>query len=298
MVVVASSPLARRYRDGASGNSPASDPVHSANTGASAGWAGAASSRRHRHVLRLYRIRRGLDRPPRKPAIRRRTCRSASSSRWLICTIQYHRRFPRPARHRPVRRAQGRRSAHRRPPRHGLTWLVAACIKSRRLVGLPQSIMWCMLGQTRIFFRMATTACCRRLRTGASPLPHALHHHHPHRRPGRHIGAGVLPLSTERQLRCIGTLLAFVLVCVGVLALRITQPDFDAPVQDAGRVYRRAARRGLGVLPDVRAADRHLAAAWRMVRHRGRRLFLLRHPAQPGATNRDELKVRGAIGRG
>jgi len=43
------------------------------------------------------------------------------------------------------------------------------------------------------------------------------------------LAAGLLPLSLLGQLISIGTLLAFAVVCAGVVVLRITQPNAPRP---------------------------------------------------------------------
>ena len=43
------------------------------------------------------------------------------------------------------------------------------------------------------------------------------------------LATGILPLQLLGQLVNIGTLLAFVLVCIGVLILRKKRPDLDRP---------------------------------------------------------------------
>ena len=43
------------------------------------------------------------------------------------------------------------------------------------------------------------------------------------------MATGILPLQLLGQLVNIGTLLAFVLVCIGVLVLRKTRPDLNRP---------------------------------------------------------------------
>ena len=43
------------------------------------------------------------------------------------------------------------------------------------------------------------------------------------------LATGILPLQLLGQLVNIGTLLAFVLVCIGVLVLRKTRPDLQRP---------------------------------------------------------------------
>jgi APA family basic amino acid/polyamine antiporter len=48
------------------------------------------------------------------------------------------------------------------------------------------------------------------------------------------IMAGVIPLGTLAELVNVGTLAAFVLVCAGVIALRITKPEMERPFKTPG----------------------------------------------------------------
>ena len=48
------------------------------------------------------------------------------------------------------------------------------------------------------------------------------------------IAAGLLPLTTLSQLVSMGTLLAFTLVCVGIIILRRTAPDLERPFRTPG----------------------------------------------------------------
>jgi APA family basic amino acid/polyamine antiporter len=48
------------------------------------------------------------------------------------------------------------------------------------------------------------------------------------------VGAGVLPMSIVGELVSIGTLAAFAVVCIGVLVLRITQPEVERPFRTPG----------------------------------------------------------------
>jgi basic amino acid/polyamine antiporter, APA family len=114
-----------------------------------------------------------------------------------------------------------------------LAWarsLVGAVI----IVGLISALLVTLIGQVRIFYAMA--------RDGL--LPRAFMRVHP-RLHTPHIGslttglvaavvAGVFPLRLLGELISIGTLLAFVVVCVGVLVLRQRRPELPRPFRVPG----------------------------------------------------------------
>jgi APA family basic amino acid/polyamine antiporter len=91
-----------------------------------------------------------------------------------------------------------------------------------------------LLGQTRIFFTMS--------RDGL--LPKVFQRVHPSFRTPHvstmltgtivAIAAGVTPIRVLSVLVSMGTLLAFVLVCFGVLILRKTAPDIPRPFKTPG----------------------------------------------------------------
>ena len=97
------------------------------------------------------------------------------------------------------------------------------------VLGLGSVILVMLLGQPRIFYSMSRDGLLGQWAGTVHPkfrTPVPVHDLHRHRgRPGdRH-----LPDQLLGQLVNIGTLLAFVLVCAGVLVLRRTQPDLDRP---------------------------------------------------------------------
>jgi len=115
----------------------------------------------------------------------------------------------------------------------GLTWL-SPLIKISALFGLFSTMLVQLLGQTRIFYAMS--------RDGL--LPAAFGRVHPRFRTPHvstiltgtivAIAAGLTPLDTLSELVSMGTLLAFVLVCIGIVLLRRTQPDAPRPFRTPG----------------------------------------------------------------
>jgi APA family basic amino acid/polyamine antiporter len=111
------------------------------------------------------------------------------------------------------------------PQLHWLGWFV----KVGAIVGMTSVVLGSLLGQPRILLAMADDGL----------LPPAIAKVHPkHRTP--HVAtvlsgvifaivAGVFPLDILADLISIGVLLAFVVVCLGVLVLRRTRPDVPRP---------------------------------------------------------------------
>lgn len=106
-----------------------------------------------------------------------------------------------------------------------LDWLVNLAI----LAGMTSVILVLLLGQSRIFFVMA--------KDGLLP-PFFCQLHPKFRTPWKSnlvllalVGliAGFMPLSVVSHMTSIGTLLAFVVVCAGVIILRITHPEQPRP---------------------------------------------------------------------
>jgi len=101
-------------------------------------------------------------------------------------------------------------------------------IKLGALAGLSSVILVLMLGQTRIFYSMA--------KDGLLPWFASLHPQHrtPHSATvltGVFVAVcgGLMPISLVGKLVSIGTLLAFLLVCLGVPVLRLTHPRVARP---------------------------------------------------------------------
>jgi len=110
----------------------------------------------------------------------------------------------------------------------GLAWL-RPIVKIGAVAGLSSVILVMLLGQPRIFYTMA--------RDGL--LPPAFGRVHPRFRTPwlasvvtggiAMVVAGLFPIGLLGELVSIGTLLAFVIVCAGVLVLRYTDPDLPRP---------------------------------------------------------------------
>lgn len=102
-------------------------------------------------------------------------------------------------------------------------------IKIGAIAGLTSVILVLLFGQTRIFYSMARDRM----------LPHRFSQLHPGLRTPifttvltglvASIFAGIFPIGILGELVSIGTLLAFVIVCAGVLALRYTEPGLHRP---------------------------------------------------------------------
>lgn len=109
-----------------------------------------------------------------------------------------------------------------------LSWL-GTLVKIGAIAGMTSVILMSLLGQPRIFLAMAEDGL----------LPRAMGNVHPkYRTP--HVAtaitvvlaaaiAGLFPLNILGELISMGILLAFTVVCIGVLVLRITRPQLQRP---------------------------------------------------------------------
>jgi basic amino acid/polyamine antiporter, APA family len=101
-------------------------------------------------------------------------------------------------------------------------------VKLGALAGLTSVILVLTLGQTRIFYAMA--------KDGLLPWFSSVHKDYKTPHVATAMTAvfvafcgGLMPMTLVGELVSIGTLLAFVLVCVGVVVLRVTEPNIRRP---------------------------------------------------------------------
>jgi APA family basic amino acid/polyamine antiporter len=107
-------------------------------------------------------------------------------------------------------------------------WLFMAVIAAI-LIGYTSVILVDLLGQSRVFYSMSKDGL----------LPNVFSHLHPKfNTPFKSnivlcvfisLFAGLVPIQVVGEMTSIGTLLAFVMVCIGVLILRKTQPNIPRP---------------------------------------------------------------------
>lgn len=112
--------------------------------------------------------------------------------------------------------------------RTGLVWLKTA-IKIAIIAGYTSVILVMLLGQSRVFYSMS--------RDGL--LPKVFSDVHPRwRTPWRSnlvfmvfvgLFAAFAPIQIVGEMTSIGTLFAFVLVCIGIMVMRRTHPDLPRP---------------------------------------------------------------------
>ncbi len=108
------------------------------------------------------------------------------------------------------------------------TWL-RALIDVGALLGLGSVVLVQMLGQSRVFYAMSRDGLLGRWAGDVHPKFRTPYKSSLITGLAVALASGFLPTATLGQLVNIGTLLAFALVCLGVLILRRTRPDIDRP---------------------------------------------------------------------
>src|SRR5256714_5862936 len=115
----------------------------------------------------------------------------------------------------------------------GLRWLSPA-IKIAALFGLFSTMIVTLLAQTRIFYSMSRDGLLPPLFAAVHPRFRTPHLSTTITGAIIALVAGLTPIAVLGQLVSIGTLLAFVLVSIGVIILRRTEPDAPRPFRTPG----------------------------------------------------------------
>ena len=97
------------------------------------------------------------------------------------------------------------------------------------VLGLGSVILVMLLGQSRVFYSMSRDGLLGKWASAVHPKFRTPYLSTIFTGVAVTVATGLLPLQLLGQLVNIGTLLAFVLVCAGVLILRKKRPDLDRP---------------------------------------------------------------------
>jgi len=111
----------------------------------------------------------------------------------------------------------------------GAPHFVRVLIDLGAVLGLGSVILVMLLGQSRVFFSMSRDGLLGRWAGQVHPKFRTPYLSTIFTGVAVGIATGALPLQLLGQLVNIGTLLAFVLVCAGVMILRKTRPDLERP---------------------------------------------------------------------
>jgi len=110
----------------------------------------------------------------------------------------------------------------------GLFWL-RPIIKIAAIAGLSSVILVMMLGQPRIFYSMSKDGLLPGLFSKVHPKFKTPYVSTLITGSVAMILAGILPINILGELVSIGTLLAFAIVCIGIIVLRYKKPDIERP---------------------------------------------------------------------
>jgi len=110
----------------------------------------------------------------------------------------------------------------------GLRW-GSLLVKCGTLAGLSTVMLVTLMGQSRIFYTMSKDGLLPQWASTIHPRFHTPWTSSVVTGLAVAIFAGLIPINVLGQLVSIGTLLAFVIVCAGVLILRSKRPDLPRP---------------------------------------------------------------------
>ena len=107
-------------------------------------------------------------------------------------------------------------------------WLGLAVILAI-LIGYTSVILVDLLGQSRVFYSMSKDGLLPEVFSRLHPRFHTPSQSNKLLGVAISLFAGLVPIQVVGEMTSIGTLLAFVMVCMGVLILRKKQPDIPRP---------------------------------------------------------------------
>src|SRR5437899_4925389 len=113
--------------------------------------------------------------------------------------------------------------------RVGAPWVIRMAIDLGAVLGLASVILVMLLGQSRVFYSMSRDGLLGRWAGRVHPTRRTPYVSTIYTGIAVGLATGLLPLQLLGPLVHIGTLLAFVLVCAGVMILRKKRPDLDRP---------------------------------------------------------------------
>lgn len=109
-----------------------------------------------------------------------------------------------------------------------LSWL-SPLIKLGAIAGLSSVILVMMLGQSRIYYAIAKDGLLPKVFSRVNSKRGVPQNATIFAGIATGLAAGLFPLHVLSELVCIGTLMAFAIVCVSIIVLRKTQPGLKRP---------------------------------------------------------------------
>jgi basic amino acid/polyamine antiporter, APA family len=110
----------------------------------------------------------------------------------------------------------------------GFQW-GAAIVATGAVAGITSVLVVMMLGQIRVFFAMSRDGLLGPWLSSVHPSFRTPHHATYLTGIAVSIMAAFIPIGEAADMTNIGTLFAFVLVCIGIMVLRYTKPDHPRP---------------------------------------------------------------------
>lgn len=110
----------------------------------------------------------------------------------------------------------------------GFQW-GAAVVATGAVAGITSVLVVMMLGQIRVFFAMSRDGLLGAWLSGVHPTFRTPHHATYLTGVAVAIMAALIPIGEAADMTNIGTLFAFVLVCIGIMVLRYTKPNQPRP---------------------------------------------------------------------